>query len=326
LTQKEFKGHLDRFATVVTTENWQEKGIHIMSSSVIETHLLTKCYGKFEAVRRVSIEVPKGSICGFLGRNGSGKSSTLKMLMGAIHPTSGTGQVCGYAIDDPEQSVEIRKRAAFVSEDKRLYEYMTVGQIIGFTRRIFPGWREDLQTVFLQRFPLPYDRKIKKLSKGMRTQLALLLGIARGPELLVLDEPTEGLDPVAIEGFLQFLQKLSAEGITVFFSSHQIAEVEQVSTHLFIIDHGQLLLKSSVHQLKQVWQHIRAELPEALTTDHLKMNSVQSIRKDGRVSSVFVTGDAAPVVDHLQRLGAISIDIAPASIKDIFLQTIEVRK
>ncbi len=102
--------------------------------------------------------------------------------------------------------------------------------------------------------------------------------------------------------------------------------MEQISTHLFIIDRGELLLESSVHGLKQAWQHIRAELPEALTADCLKMDSVQSIRKDGRSSSVFVTGDAAPVVDQLKRLGATAIEIVPASIKDIFLQTLEVRK
>src|ERR1035438_7051742 len=160
LTQKEFKGHLDRFATVVTTENWQEKGIHIMSSSVIETHLLTKCYGKFEAVRRGSIEVPKGSICGFLGRNGSGKSSTLKMLMGAIHPTSGTGQVCGYAIDDPEQSVEIRKRAAFRIRTAGCGARLPPGRRAKFSRSGRRRWRS------FAGLPRSADRKSTRLNSS----------------------------------------------------------------------------------------------------------------------------------------------------------------
>src|SRR5271157_5525199 len=111
----------------------------------IETELLTKHFRGCEAVKRITLSVPRGTVSGFLGQNGSGKSTTLKMLMGAIHPTSGTGRVLTYKIDDPDQSVEIRKRVAFVSEDKRLYEYMTVGQIICFTRAFFPKWRDDLQ-------------------------------------------------------------------------------------------------------------------------------------------------------------------------------------
>jgi ABC-2 type transport system ATP-binding protein len=297
-----------------------------MNTSLVETHLLSKSYGTFEAVKRMSISVPMGSITGFLGQNGSGKSSTLKMLMGAIRPTSGSGQVCGYAIDDPAQSVEIRKRAAFVSEDKRLYEYMTVGQIVHFTRGFFPEWRLDLQQDFLALFPLPFDRKIKSLSKGMRTQLALLLGIARGSELLVLDEPTEGLDPVAIEGFLQFVLKLTAEGVTVFFSSHQIAEVEQIATHLIIIDKGEVRLSSSVPCLKETWIHIRATLPQGFPPIEMPSPAVRKIRKDGAATSVYATSDVTQIVDELKSLGASSVDVSPMTIKDIFLQALEVSK
>ena len=297
-----------------------------METSIIETHLLTKCYGKLEAVKRLSIEVPKGSITGFLGQNGSGKSSSLKMLMGAIHPTSGAGQVCGYAIDDPDQSVAIRKRVAFVSEDKRLYEYMTVGQIIRFTKGFFPAWRPDLEQEFLAMFPLPLDRKIKRLSKGMRTQLALLLGIARGPELLVLDEPTEGLDPVAIEWFLQFVLKIAAEGTTVFFSSHQIAEVEQIANRLIIIDKGEVRLSSPVPHLKETWTQIRVKLPESVLALEIESSAVRKIRKDGAVTSIYATADVTRIVEKLKSLGASSVDVSPMAIKDIFLQVLEVSR
>src|SRR5215469_10025082 len=179
-----------------------DRGVMTMTTLLppaIQTSELTKRFGQFVAVRRLNLSVPLGSISGFLGRNGAGKSTTLKMLMGAVRPSQGAGQIFGLSIDDPVQSVEIRKRVAFVGEDKGLYDYMTVAQIIGFTKSFFLNWRSDLAHNFLRQFPLPFDRKIKKLSKGMRTQLALLLGIARGPEMLVLDEPSEGLDPVAIE-------------------------------------------------------------------------------------------------------------------------------
>ena len=116
-----------------------------MESVIIGTKALTKSYGKFQAVRELSLSVPSGSISGFLGQNGAGKSSTIKMLLGMMRPTSGSGRIFDLKIDKPDESIEIRKRAAFVSEDKRLYDYMTVEQIIRFTRSFFPRWRTDLE-------------------------------------------------------------------------------------------------------------------------------------------------------------------------------------
>lgn len=207
-------------------------------SAIIETQELKKDYGKHQAVRGINLSVQAGSVCAFLGQNGAGKSSTIKMLLGMVHPTSGAGRVLGHRIDNEKESLLIRQKAAFVAEDKRLYDYMTVAQIIRFTRSFFSKWNHDLERRLLDQFELPPDRKVRQLSKGMRTKLALLLGFARGCELLILDEPAEGLDPVAIEDVLQIVVSLAAQGTTVFFSSHQIAEVEQIADHVLMIDRG----------------------------------------------------------------------------------------
>lgn len=176
--------------------------------AVIETERLSKCYGNHHAVRELSIDVPAGSICAFLGQNGAGKSSTLRMLLGMMHPSSGSGRIFGLRIDDKKDSLAIRRRTAFVAEDKRLYDYMIVEQIIRFTRAFFPGWRLDLEGRLVKQFALPAGRKVRQLSKGMRTKLALLLGVARGCELLILDELTEGLDPVSTEEVLKLSPRL----------------------------------------------------------------------------------------------------------------------
>lgn len=296
-----------------------------MTAQVIETNNLTKKYGGFEAVKRLNLNVPRGSISGFLGQNGSGKTTTLKMLMGAIRPSSGSGRVLDFAIDDPDQSVEIRKRVAFVSEDKQLYDYMTVEQIIRFTKSFFPNWRVDLERKFLDEFPLPLDRKIKGLSKGMRTQLALLLGIARGPQMLVLDEPTEGLDPVAIETFLQLLRGLVAEGMTIFFSSHQIAEVEQIADHILIIDRGELLLDSTVDRLKKEYRLLTAVTQRPLRETELAIAGVKGIRMNGKTVSVLASHNLEPILERLRVLGATDIDVLPLSLKEIFLQSLKAR-
>src|SRR5215469_11198983 len=287
------------------------------SRFAVRTHQLSKRYGPIEAVRQLDMHVPLGPISGFLGQNGAGKSTTLKMLMGAVRPSSGSGQIFGLNIANAEQSVEIRQRVAFVSEDKRLYDYMTVEQIIRFTRSFFPKWRSDLEAKFMEQFPLPLDRKIKKLSKGMRTQLALLLGIARGPEMLVLDEPSEGLDPVAIEILLQLLKNLAAEGVSIFFSSHQLADVEQIADHVFIIDRGELLVGSSVDRLRNECRRVEVAFENAMQEKELIAEGVKGIRAEGKVLSLFVSHNLDHILERIRALRPTKIEVMPVSLKEI---------
>ena len=247
------------------------------------------------------------------------------MLMGAIRPSSGSGRVLNFAIDDPDQSVEIRKRVAFVNEDKRLYDYMTVEQIIRFTKSFFPNWRADIERKFLHEFPLPLGRRIKKLSKGIRTQLALLLGIARGSQMLVLDEPTEGLDPLAIDTLLQMLKGLAAEGMTIFFSSHQIADVEQIADHIFIIDRGELLVSTSVDRLKSEYRLVKAIVQCSELETKLGVQNVGSIRSNGQGVSLLVTHSREQILERLRDLGATDIDVQPVTLKEVFLQSLKAR-
>jgi ABC-2 type transport system ATP-binding protein len=153
----------------------------------------------------LNLQVPAGSIFAFLGRNGAGKTSTIKILLGMSRPTSGRAHVFGLAVGAPNASVAIRRRTGFVSEEKDLFDLMSVEQIIRFTAGFYPGWRHDLEHRYLRSFELPSGRKVEDLSRGMRTKLALLLAFSRGAELLVLDEPTSGLDPAVTEEVLQAL-------------------------------------------------------------------------------------------------------------------------
>lgn len=295
-------------------------------TAIIETDKLSKNYGEHQAVRDLSIQVPSGSICAFLGQNGAGKSSTLRMLLGMMHPTSGSGRIFGLRIDDQKESLAIRQRTAFLAEDKRLYDYMTVGQIMGFTRSFFPGWRADLENRLLKQFSLPPDRKIRKLSKGMRTKLALLLGLARGCELLILDEPTEGLDPVSSEEVLQIVVSLVAEGTTVFFSSHQIAEVEQIADHVLMIDQGQLVLDAPLDQVKERYRRIQAVFPEPVERRDLRLSGVESVSMAGRAVSLIVSGNADGIVSHTRMMHATSVEVLPLSLREVFLETVKARQ
>jgi ABC-2 type transport system ATP-binding protein len=294
-------------------------------AAVIETIELKKNYGNHEAVRSLNLSVQAGSVCAFLGQNGAGKSSTIKMLLGIIHPTSGKGTIFGHRIDNERESLLIRERVAFVAEDKRLYDYMSVGEIIRFTRSFFPRWNQTLETDLLKRFELPPERKIRQLSKGMRTKLALLLGFARGCELLILDEPTEGLDPVAIEDVLQIVVSLAAEGTTIFFSSHQIAEVEQVADHVLMIDRGKLVLDAPLDRIKEQYRQIQAVFTDPIEERDLRLPGIERVHVEGRTASVVASHNVDSIVEHVRMLRAGSIDVLPISLKEIFLEKVKAR-
>jgi ABC-2 type transport system ATP-binding protein len=299
------------------------------NGAVIETHGLAKRYGSFQAVRGMDLAVPAGTISGFLGPNGAGKSTTIRMLLGMVRPTAGSGTVLGLRIDDPRESLEIRRRVGFAGEDKRLYDYMTVGQIVRFTRSFFPRWRADLEAKLLSQFHLPVDRRIRKLSKGMRTQLALLLAICRGGEVLILDEPTEGLDPVMAERLLETVVGLAAEGTTVFFSSHQIAEVEQVAEHVFIMDGGRLLLDAPLERMREEYRRVRfvfdGPVPPTARAE-LGVAGAERVTVAGRTADVFASRNVDHIVHRGRSLHAVAVDVAPVGLKEIFLESLQIAR
>jgi ABC-2 type transport system ATP-binding protein len=294
-----------------------------MSEPVIETVGLKKSYKTVEAVCGLDLSVPRGSIYGFLGRNGAGKTTTIKMLLGMVAPDAGGGRVMGYPIEPSSESLEIRRRTGFVSDDKGLYDYMTVAQMIDFTRPFFPSWRRDRESQLLGSFELPLTRKVGQLSKGMRTKLALLLALARGAELLVLDEPTEGLDPAAIEEVLQILVRLvAADEATIFFSSHQIAEVEQIADHIAIINRGRAVVAGALDDVKENYRRINLTFDGTAPATSFEMAGIERIQKDGRHLSLFVSCNLDEIINQARALRAQTVDVIPVTLKEIFLESV----
>jgi ABC-2 type transport system ATP-binding protein len=223
----------------------------VSEALAIETVDLRKSFDQVEALRGLNLRVPTGSVFGFLGRNGAGKTTTIKLLLGMARPTSGQARVFGASADDPRASVSIRRRTGFVDENKALYDYMTVDEIVRFTAGFYPGWRPDLEKRYIGSFGLPRHQQIKGLSLGMRTKVCLLLALCRGAELLVLDEPTSGLDPAGIEEVLQaIVAHVAGENMTVFFSSHQLADVDQIADHIAIVDAGRTVVAGALDDLR----------------------------------------------------------------------------
>jgi ABC-2 type transport system ATP-binding protein len=292
-----------------------------MTDFIIETNQLTKSFSGTPALRGLDLRVPKGSVFGFLGRNGAGKTTTIKALMGLLRSDSGTAQVFGIQVTDADRSIEVRRRIGFVTEDKELYPYMTVEQIIRFTRPLFPKWRDDLERRYLQMFELPPKRKIPDLSKGMRSKLMLLLAISRGAELLILDEPTDGLDPAATEDVLRELVDIAAsEGTTMFFSSHQLAEVEFIADRIGIIDQGKMIASGSLDEMKAQYQRLQVVFADSVRTPERWVEGVENVRQSGRVVSILASHNVDAIVEQAQSLPGATVERFPVTLKEIFLE------
>jgi ABC-2 type transport system ATP-binding protein len=293
------------------------------NAPVILTHNLTKSYGELAAVRELNLSVEPNSITAFLGKNGAGKSTTIKILLGMVRPSSGEGTVLGKRITNAEENRAMRQKVAYVAEDKPLYGYMTVEQTMRFASSFYTDWHADSARRLLNEYKLPPQRKIKTLSKGMRTKLALLLAFARRPELLILDEPSEGLDPVGIENLLQILVARAAEGVTIFFSSHQIAEVERVADHVCILDNGRLLVDAPLDQLRQCYRRIDLVFATTPPESEFRITGVEKIQTQGYQMSVFASRNAEAVIERARNLEAVSVEVAPVGLRDIFLETVK---
>ncbi len=292
-----------------------------MTEFLIETIGLRKSFKDQIVLNGLDLKVPKGSIFGFLGRNGAGKTTTIKLLMGMLKANGGTAKLFDQPVSDSTALVKARRRIGYVTEEKELYPYMTVSQVIRFTRPFFSRWRADLEQRYLEMFDLPLNKKIPDLSKGMRSKLMLLLAMSRGAELLILDEPTEGLDPAAVEDVLRELVATAAsEGATIFFSSHQLTEIEQIADQVSIIDHGRVVVRDSLDDLKARYRRLHIVLEEDLRIPIRWSEGVEHIRHEGRSISILASRNVEKLMQQARSIPGASVEEYPVTLKEIFLE------
>jgi len=288
---------------------------------VIDTRGLTKQYGGVRALDGLDLRVPAGSIYGFLGRNGAGKTTTMRMLMGMASATSGEGRVLGHPIGNGAEAIALRRRIAHVGDDRSAWPSMTADQVIRISRPFFPNWRGALEREYLDRFEIPRRQSIGRFSKGMRTAFAMVLALARGADLMLLDEPTEGLDPALNERLLQALVRAVAENpsLTIFMSSHRLTEVEQIADRVGIIERGRLVFEESLDELKAGYRRVLATFDGAPPPDLERVSGVRHARVSGRVLSMLVSRGAEDIVSLARARQARDVEVVPVTLKDIFL-------
>jgi ABC-2 type transport system ATP-binding protein len=227
----------------------------------IATDRLTKYYGSRRVVDHLDLRVPAGSVYGFLGRNGAGKTTTIKMLLGMVQPSSGRAELLGH--DVAALPPEVRGRIAYLAEGHPLYGWMTVAEAARFHREFHADrWDQPLVDQVLDHFELSPRQKIRRLSNGQRAGVALALAIAPDPDLLVLDDPTLGLDTVARRDFLMSMVHLvQRRGRTILFSSHILADVERVADRIGILVDGVLRVDCPTDRFKEGVSRVVLEFP-----------------------------------------------------------------
>jgi ABC-2 type transport system ATP-binding protein len=225
---------------------------------IIQTDNIWKKYGRFDALKGLSIEVPEGSTFALIGANGAGKSTTIKVLMNIISPSQGGAMILG--VDSRKISPRQLAQIGYVSENQEMPGRMTVAGYIAYLRPFYPTWDQELEAEILAELRLPPDRKIKDLSHGMRLKMALACALPFRPKLLVLDEPFSGLDPLVRDEFMENLLRQAGDGMTILISSHELMELEGVATHVAFLDRGRLLFQEPMSDLTDRLREVHVTL------------------------------------------------------------------
>jgi ABC-2 type transport system ATP-binding protein len=288
-------------------------------ASVIETEKLTKSYGSHRGIVEVDLAVQKGEVFGFLGPNGAGKTTTIRTLLDLIRPTSGSARVFG--IESSADPVAIHRRIGYLPGEFALYDRLTGGQHLEYFANLRGGVDPAYQASLVERFDLDPSRKFKEYSKGNKQKVALVIALQHRPELLMLDEPTAGLDPLVQQTFFGVLREAVADGATVFLSSHILSEVEKTADRVGIIREGLLVKVGTVDDLRDLAHHqvelrFAGEVPVAAFE---ALPGVGEVIVEDHVLRLRVAGAITPVVQAAAKYELLDFVSREPSLEETFL-------
>jgi ABC-2 type transport system ATP-binding protein len=283
----------------------------------IELLHLTKRFGRTLAVDDLTLEIPRGSTFGLLGPNGAGKSTTIKMLMGMLSATAGSARVLG--IDVRDDAAQVKQRVGYVPETHHVYRWMRVREAIGFCKSCFPSWNDQTCREMLDLFGLDLNKKVKHLSKGMLVKLSLLLAVSHEPEVLLLDEPLSGLDPIAREEFLDgVLRTICDHGQTVLISSHMLDDVRRLADTVGILNEGRLVLQGNLDALLTSTKRICATLRDGCRPKEAPEGTIWQ-RVQGREWTVTVRGFSPEIVQKVQAIDGVEhVRVVDLGLEELF--------
>jgi ABC-2 type transport system ATP-binding protein len=287
-------------------------------SDAIITHQISKRYGRDSVLSCVNLRVPYGAVYVLAGANGSGKSTTLKVLMNLERADAGSAEILG--LDTIRRGPEARAQVGYVPERSRhAYEWMTCRRLLDHAAAYYPAWDHAYADRLSLAFSLRLDRKVATLSKGESRRLQLVLALAHRPPVLLLDEPTEGLDPVARNRTLSLLaEHLADTPTTILVSTHQIHELESLADHVGVLRDGKLVAQMSREELQRTVGRYRVEVPGGWqATRELEVAGVRS--SGGREAQWTLIGDQRELIDHLTLAGAFVREVQPLALEEATL-------
>lgn len=271
----------------------------------------------------IDLELLQGQVMGFIGPNGAGKSTTIRILIGLVHQDRGSVEVLGHTM--PAHQVDAKREIGFASEDLRLYKAATLGWHMEFIRSIYPSWDPVYARRLLARFDLKPGQSIKGMSHGQRVKAALLLILARRPRLLVLDEPTTGLDPVARHEVLgELMEVLADEERTILFSTHNTQDVEQISDRVTFIDRGRIVDGGDKERYLERWRRLRVEVPAHVTLPDVP--EVSRTAGSGRIAVLTAACYDPALVAAYQDAGATVHAVERMTLEEIFVARVRSRR
>jgi ABC-2 type transport system ATP-binding protein len=285
---------------------------------VVRAERLTKLYGRERGVLELDFEVERGEVFGFLGPNGAGKTTTIRLMLDLIRPSSGRIELFGA---DPRREASLRRRIGYLPGDLRLYDRLTARELLAYFARLRRLEGLGRAPSLAERLELELDRPRNALSKGNRQKVGLVQALMHEPELLVLDEPTAGLDPLVQQTFYDLLRKAVAEGATAFLSSHVLPEVQRVADRVALVREGRLVLVEEVESLRRrAATHVEATfavLPPAGAFAGLP--GVRELSRHGSAVHFSLSGEADPLVKALARYRVLGLESHEADLEDVFL-------
>jgi ABC-2 type transport system ATP-binding protein len=288
-------------------------------SPIIEIQNLSRRYGKLDAVNGLSLTVRAGKCYGFFGRNGAGKTTTIKCLLNLLRPTSGTARVFG--LDPQKNEVAVKSRLTYVPDSVAFYPWMSVRDTLAYLASFRKHWNRDIETDLLQRFQLDPNQKADRLSRGQKTQLALIGAICPEPELLVLDEPTMGLDPIVRREFIETVigayQSGEPQPRTVFVSTHLISEFEGLIDEFTIIEQGRELLTMEADSARDRFRKIRARFVQP--PGSFELPGALDVRRNGRELEILANGNSEQLLEKLRARQPEELRCESLSLEEIFV-------
>ena len=278
---------------------------------MLEMKNVTKTFGKFKALDDLSMTVPKGSVYGLVGPNGAGKSTAIRLMTGIYRPDSGSITLEGMPVyENPVNKV----RMGYIPDDIFYFPSASMEEMKSFYKGIYPRFDEELYSKLFEAFQLPKKGAIRRFSKGMQKQAAFHLSLCTHPEMLILDEPVDGLDPVMRrQVWSLILSEVAANGTTVLVSSHNLRELEDICDHVGIMDHGKMLLERSLADMQGATHKLQlvGEVPEGLDVLHESQT--------GRLKTLVVRGDAREISRQVSTSDPVYFDVLPLSLEEIFI-------